>query len=243
MEIIKVNQKRGHGNEVFHIEILYPGMALGLQDTGFYTIGRIDHASFRPPGLVPMHPHRDDEILSYMRSGQQIHKDTAGNQEHINSTYMMLMNAGSGVSHEEIAEGEVEMLQIFMRPYKNGLQPMVQFHQFEETYSIDHWRLVAGNAGDAPLKLRVGTNIFDVRLSTGTRISLPVAGTEAHHLLYCFNGTVTAEGRQLHKGDSLIFNNEHVAITAEAESDLILFQIDAQTGYSVTGMFSGNQFL
>ena len=243
MEIIKASKKRGHGNDVFHIEILYPGMALGLQDTGFLTIGRIDHASFRPPGLVPMHPHRDDEILSYMRSGQQIHKDTAGHIEHISGTYMMMMNAGKGVSHEEIAEGEIEMLQIFMRPAVDGLEPLVQFQKFESLYSQDQWRLVAGNAPDAPLKLRVETNIFDIRLSKGNAIEIPQMDSGANHLLYNFNGRVILDGRELLKGDSLVFNSEHLEIEALEESDLVLFQITKDPQYSVKGMFSGNQYI
>lgn len=243
MKLIKASQKHSHGNKVFHIDILFPGTALGLADSGFYTIGRIDHASFRPPGVVPMHPHRDDEILSYMRSGLQIHKDNMGQEIRISDTYMMMMNAGSGIQHEEIAEKEVEMLQIFMRPFKDGLPPQIQFHNFPTSYSQDEWRLVAGNVDEAPLKLRVETNIFDTRLSKGGSIRPPAGSEEYEHLLYCFNGIVTAGEQTLQKGDSLVFDNETVLITAIAESDLVLFKIKKNAEYSVTGMYSGNQGL
>lgn len=242
MQLIKASQKRSHGNNVFHIDILFPGTALGLADTGYYTIGRIDHASFRPPGIVPMHPHRDDEILSYMRSGLQIHRDSTGQEIHISDTYMMMMNAGSGIQHEEIAEKEVEMLQIFMRPFKDGLPPKIQFHQFPASYSRDEWRLVAGSADEAPLKLRVETNIFDTRLSNGNIILPPAGPEESVHLLYCFNGSVTVGELTLQKGDSMVFDNEAVPITASEESDLVLFKINKKAEYSVTGMYSGNQY-
>lgn len=243
MQLIKASQKRSHGNKVFHIDILFPGTALGLADTGYYTVGRIDHASFRPPGIVPMHPHRDDEILSYMRSGLQIHRDSTGQETLISNTYMMMMNAGSGIQHEEIAEKEVEMLQIFMRPFKDGLPPKIQFHQFPASYSRDEWRLVAGNVDEAPLKLRVETNIFDTRLSKGDIILPPAGPGECVQLLYCFNGSITAGEQTLQKGDSLAFNNEAVIIAALEESDLVLFKINKEAKYSVTGMYSGNQAL
>lgn len=243
MKLIKATQRRSHGSGVFHIDILFPGTALGLPDTGFHTIGRIDHASFRPPGIVPMHPHRDDEILSYMRSGSQIHRDSTGQEIHISSTYMMMMNAGSGIQHEEVAEEAVEMLQIFMRPYKNGLPPAVQFHRFSEIFSPDQWRLVAGDAADAPLTLRVATNIFDTRLDKGSSIGLPAGPAAVLHLLYCFNGNIEVEGITMNKGDSLVFDNEPVHITALAASDLVLFRVAKDAVYSETGMYSGNQSL
>jgi len=243
MKLIKASKKRSHGSDVFHIDILFPGLALGLPDTGYYTIGRIDHASFRPPGLVPMHWHRDDEILSYMRSGLQTHRDSTGREVHISNTYLMMMNAGSGLQHEEIAEQEVEMLQIFMRPVKNGLAPQVQFHQFSSVYSVDGWRLVAGNADNAPLTLRVETNIFDTRLSSGKSIQLPVTQEKMVYLLYCFNGSATVKGQTLRKGDSMVFDDgEADNITGNEDSDLVLFQIKKDAKYSDSGMFSGNQY-
>lgn len=243
MEVIKASTKRPYGNEIFHIEILYPGKALGLQDTGFYTIGRIDHANFNPPGIVPMHPHRDDEILSYMRSGAVMHKDSTGYEKLLDAFNMMMMNAGSGLQHEESAQENLEMLQIFMRPSENGLEPKVQFHKFEDLYSDNQWRLVAGNSEAAPLQLRTDTNIFDIRLSKGNSIEVPDLSSEnVINFLYCFNGSVTVGDYIIDKGDSFIFNSEQVGITANIISDLVLFQIEKGAKYSSTGMFSGNQF-
>ena len=58
---IKYGKRRGG----FGIEILYPGLIRPeLDDSGFSTIGRIDHARITPGTLIPMHPHKNDEILS-----------------------------------------------------------------------------------------------------------------------------------------------------------------------------------
>ena len=87
MKLITASLKHAYGNAIFHIDMLYPGEVLSKHDTGFYTIGRIDHARFGPPGFIPMHPHRNDEILSYIRSGEGVHKDSAGNEKKLNATY------------------------------------------------------------------------------------------------------------------------------------------------------------
>ncbi|WP_343521983.1 pirin family protein [Pedobacter sp.] len=241
MKVIKASAKHTHGNATFHVQILYPGANLGKTDTGFFTIGRIDHALFKPPGLVPMHPHQDDEILSYMRSGKMTHQDSTGHEEHLNNSYLMLMNAGSGISHEESAEEDLEMLQIFMRPKENNLSPQVQFHQFENIYSDNTWRLVAGNQKDAPLKLRVETDIFDIRLHKNNVIEIPGSNEEVINFIYCFNGDIKIGNEIITKGDSVILE-EHLPVEAVTKSDLVLFQIKKDAKYSATGMFSGNKF-
>ena len=70
-----VKYGKQHGG--FGIQILYPGLIRPqLNDTGFSTIGRIDHARITPGTLIPMHPHQNDEILTYLRSGNIKHLDT-----------------------------------------------------------------------------------------------------------------------------------------------------------------------
>jgi redox-sensitive bicupin YhaK (pirin superfamily) len=75
-----------------------------------------------------MHPHRDDEILTYVRAGKMLHLDTMGHEEQITKTRMMLMNAGHTFQHEERMVGwePIEALQIFMRPRAPSLEPKVQ---------------------------------------------------------------------------------------------------------------------
>ncbi|MFC5873142.1 hypothetical protein SAMN05443633_1188 [Chryseobacterium arachidis] len=241
MRIIRASEKNTHGNRSFQVNILYPGANLGNVDTGYLTVGRIDHASFRPPGLVPMHPHQDDEIFSYIRSGEMVHTDSTGHQEHLDSSYMMLMNAGTGISHEERAVSDVEMLQIFMRPSQNSLPPQVQFSEFENIYSEDVWRLVAGYDAKAPLKLRVQTNIYDIHLLKKSSVTFPDHKIQNTYLLYCFSGSFKIGDHTITKGDSVIVDENHT-LEALSDSDLVLFEIRKDAVYSETGMFSGNRF-
>src|SRR3712207_1415846 len=122
--------KYGKQHEGFGIQILYPSLIRpGLKDTGFFTIGRIDHARITPGTLIPMHPHKYDEILTYLRSGQVKHLDSQGLTDIVSNHKWMLMNAGDNFYHQEkvLEEGGVlEGLQIFIRPEVAGLNPQVQ---------------------------------------------------------------------------------------------------------------------
>src|SRR5689334_11964704 len=88
--------KYGKQHGGFGIQILYPGLIHPqLNDTGFSTIGRIDHARITPGTVIPMHPHRDDEILTYLRSGKVMHLDSEGHSDIISNQKLMMMNAGA----------------------------------------------------------------------------------------------------------------------------------------------------
>jgi hypothetical protein len=48
-----------------------------------------------------MHPHQDDEILTYIRARKILHRDTAGDKEEMTKALLMLVNAGHTFQHDE----------------------------------------------------------------------------------------------------------------------------------------------
>ncbi|MET3354378.1 UNVERIFIED_ORG: redox-sensitive bicupin YhaK (pirin superfamily) [Xanthobacter viscosus] len=235
--------KRTHRTGDFGIEILFPGMTLGQGDSGIGAIGRIDQALIGPGGFVALHPHRDDEILTYMRGGTMLHRDTVGNEEVLTKTRLMLMNAGHTFQHEEKMVGteDIEALQIFIRPRAPALEPMVQFHDFPDAISQDEWRLIAGPKGEAPLELRAAAWVQDSHLSAGAKLALPAVPVPgAMRLLYVFAGRASVGTKALCDGESLVLDDEAYVVEAQADTDLVLFTTDASVPVFKGGMFSGN---
>ncbi|UXT50164.1 pimeloyl-CoA dehydrogenase [Agrobacterium tumefaciens] len=235
--------KRGHRNGAFGIEILFPGLVLRNGDSGIAAIGRIDQARIGPGGFIAMHPHRDDEILTYVRSGTMLHRDTAAHEEVVTNHRLMLMNAGHTFQHEEkmLGEDNIEALQIFIRPHTASLEPRVQFHDFEVPLSINQWRLVAGPGGDAPLELRAAAWVHDMRLTSGDVAGLPASSVvAARRLLYVFAGRVTVAGFELAEGEGLLLDAQDYEVYADVDTDLVLFTTDPEAPVFKGGMFSGN---
>lgn len=148
------------------IRILYPGAVLSKFDTGIGSIGRIDHALFQGSTTIPMHPHVNDEILTYLRSGKAEHKDSEGFVEIIDNRKLMLMRAGYSFYHEEkiIDTGEaLEGLQIFIRPKSKNLIPKVTFRHLDSTNSLNEWRQLASCDGDSELQFSSDTWVYDVK--------------------------------------------------------------------------------
>jgi quercetin 2,3-dioxygenase len=231
----------------FIIRMIAPGLKLNNPaDHGLGPLGRVDHATLQPGTLVSMHPHQNDEILSYMRKGTMVHRDTHGNQVPIHNTYLMMMNAGSGVRHEEGVPQDspetVEMLQIFMRPKANQLAPQVQFHQLSSVNSTNAWRIIGGpEESDAPLKIRSQVWLYDAHLENAAIQTPELNGLTG--FLYVFDGAVTVKGQEIHqaleKGSSLILKEESLQLQTDHAADLVFFLLDEQSQFSRSGKYSG----
>jgi redox-sensitive bicupin YhaK (pirin superfamily) len=237
--------KYGKQHGGFGIQILYPGLIRPeLHDTGLSTIGRIDHARINPGRLIPMHPHRDDEILTYLRSGRVKHLDSEGHTGTISNQNLMLMNAGASFYHEErvLEEGGVlEGLQIFNRPETAGLPPKVQFYQLPEIYSENTWRTIAGKGYDYPLQIRSNTWLMDMRLEKGEEIILPEAPAEnCTFLLYVFDGKININDTTLATGERALIENESPTFRAAETSNIVLFITQTEAVHFDGGMYSGN---
>lgn len=238
--------KYGKHHGGFGIQLLYPGLIRPqLKDSGFSTLGRIDHARITPGTLIPMHPHRNDEILTYLRRGKVKHLDSEGLTGIISNQKLMMMNAGANFYHEEsvLEEGGVlEGLQIFIRPEVGGLKPQVQFHQFQDAYCNNQWRKIAGKGQNYPLQIRSNTWVMDMRLEIGEEVLLPEAPAEnTAFLFYVFNGEIQVNGDMLlTTGESVLIENENPVFTALETTDIVLFITQTNAVHFDGGMYSGN---
>ena len=238
--------KYGKQHGGFGIQILYPGLILPqLNDTGISTIGRIDHARIAPGSLIPMHPHRDDEILTYLRAGKVLHRDFEGLTAIVSNQNLMMMNAGVKFQHEELVledGGILEGLQIFIRPETAGLKQQVQFHELPAVYSINQWRKIAGKGMDYPLQIRSDTWLMDMRLDQGVTGRLPQPPAEnTAFLFYVFSGEIQVnEDIILAAGESVWIENEEPIFNSLSTSDIVLFMTRIGASHFDGGMYSGN---
>ena len=232
-----------HGKGSFQIRRIRPGMGIDPGDTGFGALGLVDRAHLSSGLVVPMHEHRDDEIVSYLRSGTLTHEDSTGRSEDIGRDRLMVMNAGSGFSHEErMREGDdIHMLQIFIRPHAAGLEPRVQFADLIEAERDGRWRTLVGPEGsDAPATVRQSVHLMDASLDRGERLVLPQR-PGFDQWLYVFDGAVAVDGETLlAAGNAMATSGDPIAVVEALEpAEVVLFLL--QHGASITraGSLSG----
>ncbi|PHQ61178.1 MAG: hypothetical protein COC10_12500, partial [Sphingobium sp.] len=71
-----------------------------------------------PRSGFPPHPHRDMEIITYVRTGAITHKDSLGNQGRTGAGDVQVMSAGAGIRHAEynLEDETTTLFQIWIMP-------------------------------------------------------------------------------------------------------------------------------
>ncbi len=219
----------------FRIQRIRPGRGIdAIDDQGLGPLGAFDHAYLKPGMVVAMHEHRNDEIITYVRKGTMLHIDTLGNRVPLTPTQFSVMSAGEGMKHEERVPddgADVELLQIFVRPHRDNLEPLFQAHSFDVTSSHNAWRWIFGpEDSGAPLEVRNQVWMHDVTLDGSIGIPKEDGLTT---WVYVFEGSVECDGQAFSKGDGFSLDAAASSSpTCNGRADLVCFLI--KVGASVT---------
>lgn len=224
----RTNVSQNQGS--FRIHFNFPGRNHPEHnDHGYGPLATVVESFMDPDTLVSMHPHRNEEIISWVPAGIMRHGDRMGNKLVTDSDQMMVMNAGSGFWHEERTLADdppLRMLQIFVRPHSINLQPNIQHEPIEDPVT-NEWRHLFGPEGsDAPLFVRNDVHFYDIRLDEGVSVGLPsMAGWDTY--FYVFNGAVEGNDIQFAKTESGLLTQESgLTVTAQEETLLVAFLIN-----------------
>ncbi len=88
--------------------------------------------TIQPGGGFPMHPHRDMEIITYVRSGAVTHEDQLGNRGRTEAGDVQVMSAGTGIVHSEynLEDVPTTLFQIWIQPHTRRVAPRWEQRRF-----------------------------------------------------------------------------------------------------------------
>ncbi|QNM81690.1 pirin family protein [Sphingomonas sabuli] len=176
----------------------------------------------------PPHPHRDMEIITYVRTGAITHQDSLGNKGRTGAGDVQVMSAGTGVTHSEFnLEGEdTTLFQIWVLTDRPGAPPSWGAMPFPKESREGSFQLLAsGDADDGALTINSDARVLGATVKAGSSIDYPA--DPARHLYMVSSGRVRVNGEPANPRDGIaITGEERVTIEAEDESELVL--VDAR---------------
>lgn len=198
----------------------------------FDHMGPVDFAPGIPRDIdVRPHPHIGLSTVTYLFSGEMMHRDSVGSQAPVRPGEVNWMTAGSGITHSERfekARAEGDRL--------HGIQAWVALPaEFEETEpgfshhagaDLPQWqeggvhgRLIAGSAWGLTAGVKTHSPLFyaHLDLAAGAQAELPAdhpATDPFERALYVAAGTVEVEGNRVETGQMVVLSPGASRVTA-----------------------------
>ena len=196
---------------------------------GFRSLRVINEDWVGPSGGFPTHPHRDMEIITYILSGKLEHKDSLGTGSVILPGDGQRMTAGRGIRHSEQNPSATEtahLLQIWILPEKQGLEPSYEQKSFPESEKRGKLRLIASNDGsDGSVRINQDAKLFVTLLSPGEEVAHSLGG-KRHAWLQVAKGEVELNGQKLNQGDGAAVSEEgRLTIKGTKDAEVLLFDL------------------
>lgn len=183
----------------------------------FDHMGPVDFAPGVPREMdVRPHPHIGLSTVTYLLSGEMMHRDSVGSEMSIRPAEVNWMTAGRGITHSERfekARREGDSL--------HGLQAWValptEFEETEPAFSHHegadlpqwqdagvHGRLIAGSAYGLTAGVKTHSPLFYVHLDLAAGASAELPSGHSERALYLVSGAVELEGTRYEPGQMIV---------------------------------------
>jgi len=175
----------------------------------------------------PPHPHRDMEIITYVRSGAITHQDSLGNKGRTGAGDVQVMSAGTGVTHAEynLEDEDTTLFQIWIQTDRPSAPPSWGMMPFPKQAREGSFQtLASGAADDGALTINADAKLLGATLAAGT--SLTYRPDPARHLYLVPSAAVRINGVEAGPRDGVAITDES-EVRIEAISDAELVLVDA----------------
>jgi len=196
--------------------------------TGFRALLVINEDRVAPGMGFGMHGHQDMEIVTVVLEGSLEHKDSLGNGAVIRPGEVQRMSAGTGIRHSESNPSStqpVHLLQIWLRPNQEGLQPSYEQVAFPLESRLSKLCLVAAKDGrEGAVTIHQDVDLYTAVLEPGDSVSYTLK-PERSAWLQVARGTATLNNQILQAGDGVAVGKETLTISTDVGAEILLFDL------------------
>ena len=174
----------------------------------------------------PPHPHRDMEIITFVRSGAITHQDSLGNKGRTGAGDVQVMSAGSGITHAEfnLEDAPTTLFQIWIETDRTGDAPRWGARAFPRGERSGRWEVLASNTpeADAALLIRADARVLAATLRQGATLELAI-DPQRHLYLVAPSGRIEVNGVLAQPRDGVAITGEQrLVVTALDDAELVL---------------------
>ena len=181
----------------------------------------------QPNTGFPSHPHKDMEIITYVREGAITHEDSLGNKGRTEAGDIQVISAGSGIEHSEynLESVETHIFQIWIESNQKPGAPSWGARPFPKGERSGRFVVLASGFPEdsEALPIRSDARILGATIKAGETVEYNFASPERYGYLVAAKGKVDINGLLINARDgAAIHQEEKVVITALEDAELVL---------------------
>jgi redox-sensitive bicupin YhaK (pirin superfamily) len=199
---------------------------------GFGPLENLGEDRLPPGGSIPLHPHVDAEVVTFVREGVLAYEDSMGGTGIVHAGEFHRMTAGRGIRHSETNASRTNgahFFQIWLRPSEAGLDPGHEQKRFSAAERRGVLCVVASPDGrSGSLRIHQDALVHSAMLLPGQHLIHALSpGRSAW--LHLVQGEILLGDVVLTTGDGAGVELERaVSLTAREESELLLIDLGDQ---------------
>lgn len=201
------------------------------EQVGFSDLRLLNDDLVKGGGGFATHEHKDTEVFSYVLDGALEHRDSMGDGSVVRAGEVLMMSAGSGITHSEFNHSQTEpvhFLQIWMAPARTGVTPRYDQKHFSEADkrgALCALLAPEGRAARGAMPWHSEATVYAGLFNGAERAELTL-GPDRYAYVHVIRGAVTVNGTTLNDGDGARVRDEQRLVFSEGrDAEVLVFDL------------------
>lgn len=198
-------------------------------DPNFVKFGQLrvfNDDTLSPGATWPLHPHRHNEVVTYVAAGEFRHEDERGKGGVLTRGGVQHTTVGRGMWHAEInnrPDQPMRFIQMWFLPDQLDLDPSVEQKSVSRSERTNGFLPLASPRHEGALPLRSDASVFSSFLETGRAISHLLERGRGAYLYVLEGGPVRVNGQALPDLAAAELTDEAtLRVAADHDAELLL---------------------
>ncbi len=195
----------------------------------FGTLRVFNDDTLSPGAVWPLHPHRDNEVVTYCADGEFRHADEHGKGGILKKGWVQHTTIGRGMWHSEInnlPDKPMRFIQMWFIPSVRGLEPSVEQKKVLKEERKNRFLPLVSNTHPAALKIKSDAEVYSCFLETGKTVSHTVKAKRGCYLYALEGGSVKVNNYDVPALGAIMITEElKFKVTSDKDAELLLIDV------------------
>lgn len=166
----------------------------------FGTLRVFNDDTLSPGAIWPLHPHKDNEVVTYCVEGEFKHADERGEGGILRKGWVQHTTVGRGMWHSEInnqPDRPMRFIQMWFTPSVRGLPPSVERKRVKKEERTNRFLPLVSNSYPDALPIVSDAHVFSCFLQAGMKIDYILRPGRRAYLYVLEDGPILVNGQSL----------------------------------------------